>query len=276
VWPSGYAFASESLVAHPTSSAADPKCIVLRSGLGLLASDDPKACLPQPDMPAVKWYNPLNAVATFQARVAPDYVAGLDRCTLRFAPDSTEADLRALDDAISLAGAELRAGLPAVQDRLERTSAVLDGAGNQLNADSTQLGATARQLDAIKAALDSARSEQKRSEAQAKAMSEADAAAMQQAASQYRSRTSAGQQAYASQLADQASSDAQLASIATQRAQTAAASQATQCDAAQTQMQQHATTAKTQLQQRLALLQQQCQRNAMDLEQQAWQWRNQC
>jgi hypothetical protein len=276
VWPSGYAFESESLVAHPTSSAADPKCIVLRSGLGLLTSDDPKACVPQPDQPAVKWYNPLNAVATFGAKVAPDYVAGLDRCTIRFAKGASAADLRALDDAISLAGAELRAGLPVVQDRLGRTSAVLGGAGEQLGADSGELASATRQLDAVAAAIAAAKADQGRSEALAKAMAEADDAAMRQAASQFQSRVSAGQQAYAARLADQTGTDQRLLDIAAQQAQAAAAAQRKQCDATQAQLQQQASQAKSSLQAQLQQLQQQCQAQAQSLRTQAWQWQNQC
>ena len=141
VWP--YSFASEGLVAHPGSTAAAPKCILVRDGVGLLASSDTTACQPTADQTDLHWQNPLaqagngGAIASLFA----DHVAGLDRCTVAFAPDATAEDLAAVDAAMTLAGAEVRSGLPLVLRQLEVTTASLDATTASLDGASSQIGA---------------------------------------------------------------------------------------------------------------------------------------
>ena len=275
LWPSGYSFDAEGLVAHPTSSAADPKCIMLRRGMGLLKSDDPTACIPQSDQPDVGWFNPLND-ASFDASVGPDYVAGLDRCTIRFAKDASASRLQAVDTALSVAGAELLAGLPTVQDRLEKTTASLGGASKQLGADSTALAATTKQLAAMTAALASVKAEQGHTQQQFDAMNAANEAARQKAASQYQSQISSGQQAYMARIADQASSDQRLMGIAGSQAAAAAQQQQQQCANTKSQIQQQANQSRAQQDAQLSQIQQQCAIQAQQLRQQAAVWENQC
>lgn len=108
----GYTFASNGLALHPTSSASDPKCIIVGNGMGLLSDSDPTRCVPQPDMQNLGWKNPLKHSTAVSSIEAGDNIGSAKRCTLHFSPNATIDDIKAVDKAISLAGAELISGMP--------------------------------------------------------------------------------------------------------------------------------------------------------------------
>jgi hypothetical protein len=223
LWPSGYSFSAEGLVSHPTSTAADPKCVMLRGGLGLLKTSDPRSCEPHPDLPSVNWTNPLNAM---DVKVSPDNVAGLDRCTVRFAPGATAAELEVIDAALSTAGAELRSDLQVVQDRLERTTASLVRTSGQLGDDSMAMTGVTGKLGEATAALDAAQAKQTQTQKALADKAQADRDAMLQAAASFQTQYSGMQQGFDAQLAAQQGASAQSraavaadASAALQRAQ---------------------------------------------------------
>ena len=148
VWPAGYSFAAEGLVAHPDSTADDPKCILLRDGMGLLTSDDPTVCAPLPDLVDLHWMNPLNQAGNGGAiaAVRADHVAGLDRCAISFAPGTSADDLALLDTELALAGAQKRSSMPLVLKQLETTTAALKKTAESLAEASRQLQADRSQM----------------------------------------------------------------------------------------------------------------------------------
>ena len=150
-----FSFHSEGVVSHPRSTPEAPKCILTRDGMGLLANDDPLSCVPVSDEPWFRWQNPLNQAGNGGAiaSVYSDHVGGLDRCTVSFNPAATADDLRAVDRAMAMAGAEVRSGFPDVLRELELTNASLESttaslvtAYGRLNADAARMNDDARVL----------------------------------------------------------------------------------------------------------------------------------
>ena len=153
---SGYSFTADALVAHPRSTPEAPKCIFLRAGMGLLSTEDPLACLPVPDVPSLHWANPLNQAGNGGAiqAVYPDHESGVDRCTISFDPSASEVDLRRVDRAMKVAGAEARTGFPGVLRKLELTSDALVKTTASLAKASARLDVDVPQMDADAVAID--------------------------------------------------------------------------------------------------------------------------
>jgi hypothetical protein len=141
VKPSGYSFVAEGLAAHPDSSAADPKCILVRQGVSLLKNNDPRFCVPEPDQYALNWMNPLNQIDEIGAiaDMYPDHVAGLDRCTISFSPQATAQDLHEIDKSLTLAGEDLRTEFPNMLRQFELTTGSLVETSSSLRDTSAHL-----------------------------------------------------------------------------------------------------------------------------------------
>ena len=111
--PVDFSLSSEGLALHPTSSASDPKCLVVGDAMGLLTDADPESCTPKPDLPQYGWQNPLNHLGgSALASLQSDVVGNVKRCVLRFSNSASAADVDSADRALALAGAEITAGTP--------------------------------------------------------------------------------------------------------------------------------------------------------------------
>ena len=187
LWPSGYSFASEGLVAHPTSSPSDPKCVLLRDGMGLLQGDiagsgsaGANACAPTVDAPELHWLNPLNQAGNGGAiaKLYAENVAGIDRCVVSFAVDASSTDLMEVDAAMSLAGAQIRSQMPVVLQQLEVTTSSLATTTQALANATAQLGADSGQMASDSAALASCQSDVRQGEVQLEALAASSESAM--------------------------------------------------------------------------------------------------
>lgn len=224
--PSGYSFDAEGLIAHPRSSPTDPKCLLVRSGMGLLASDDPLKCTPVKDQLWNRWQNPLNQAGKGGAivKLYPDHVAGLDRCTVSFDPTASSEDLATIDRAMSVAGAEIRSGLPRVQRQLEITTQSLHDTTVSLSAATVRLNLDSSRMTADATALTNAQSQIQQSQDTLEALASNSEQSMRQSVTQF-------QQQYSDMLSQ---SQQQLSSrIARDRDQlaSAVATQKAACDA---------------------------------------------
>ena len=187
LWPAGYSFDAEGLVAHPSSTPTDPKCILVRNGMGLLQSADATQCDTQPDQLDLKWENPLNRAGTSGnviTRVFSDHVSGLDRCTVSFRPDATAEDLATADVAIVTAGSELRSRLPIVLRALETTTSSLGVAVTKLTHATAQMVTDAAQLGSGTTALSSCKGQLAEGQTQLVALAAAGKTAVETAASE--------------------------------------------------------------------------------------------
>ena len=230
---SPYSFRSEGLAAHPTSSAEDPKCIVVRDGMGLLMSADPTAgCVPVKDQPELHWINPLSQVGNGGAIASlyADHIAGLDRCTLSLDPSASSADYGVVDAALMLAGADRRSTLPLVLNQLETTTASLNAAIQELNAAAAQMDADATQMSADATAIGACQAEVETGEEALETLEQSSAAALQAAYNDFTAQLDAANAAAKTALqnraqADKAACQVQLTQLQTQldTAKTAAA-----------------------------------------------------
>jgi len=101
-----FTFASEGLAAHPQSTPSDPKCVIVRSGMGLLKSDDTKQCEVLPNHSLYNWTNPLQ-----QTMITKEIVSSIPRCVMNV--DNTTAEtLAELDKKLMEEGASIRSGYP--------------------------------------------------------------------------------------------------------------------------------------------------------------------
>ena len=148
----GYSFASEGLAMHLRSSPTDPKCVLVRDGMGLLDGDDPKSCRLTRDDLENNWANPLGQAGAI-LKVYPDHVGALDRCVISFDPDASVDDLRQVDNGLRIAGAEARSGMPLVLKKLELTTATLTTTTASLSVASQRMTSDAAQMKADAEAL---------------------------------------------------------------------------------------------------------------------------
>jgi hypothetical protein len=237
LWPSGYSFASEGLVEHPTSSASDPKCVLVRDGMGLLTNDIagmskggvetdvsalPDACTPTPDKPELHWLNPLNQAGNggVIAKLYAENIAGIDRCVISLSPGASSEDLMEVDVALSIAGAQARSQLPVVLHQLEATTASLSKVTKALDAATAQLGSASGQIAADAAAVSACQSDVRQSEVQLEALAASSESAMASAVSAFKQQYASMQETSHQRLSARITKDeAALASaVAAQKA----------------------------------------------------------
>jgi hypothetical protein len=146
-----FTFLSEGLAAHPSSTQSDPKCVLVRTGMGLLS--DAEACSVTPDMDPKDgvWTNPLTRGGLSVSR---ELAGGLTRCVVKLPAVQTWAQLQALDQQLMIAGADVRSMAPqlvkSVQDTtsgLNRAMSSIDGLSVALNASSANAVTASGQRD---------------------------------------------------------------------------------------------------------------------------------
>jgi hypothetical protein len=159
-----FTFASEALAAHPGSTQDDPKCVVVRSGMGLLKSDDTVKCEVLPNHELYNWTNPMQ-----QNTIKPELVSSIPRCVMSV-EKTTETSLYALDKKLMEEGASIRSGYPELKynydlleeqlgrntdelkrstDKLKDTSSLLNNTMDAVRLKKEQRNNTANQLVAL-------------------------------------------------------------------------------------------------------------------------------